>query len=172
MVMSPDTHTATLRLGFCRKDGEKIRHTLQENISCEHRHAPPLAGSQARRYVYRRILGRCVSLLVSKPGRGSSLMRKRLRIQGYLAHKKTPTPLGPPYDPRHGPTVGSYGVAVSCERGTPVHQRIGPLSPETRARAPYDHLKFWIQGTVTSTMRRAAHPSGCARCGVAMVVRQ
>ena len=29
------------------------------------------------------------------------------RLQGYLAHKKTPTPLEPPYDPRHKPTVGS-----------------------------------------------------------------
>ena len=28
-------------------------------------------------------------------------------LQGYLAHKKTPTPLGPPKDPRHRPTVGS-----------------------------------------------------------------
>ena len=28
-------------------------------------------------------------------------------LQGYLAHKKTPTPLGPPKDPEHGPTVGS-----------------------------------------------------------------
>jgi len=28
-------------------------------------------------------------------------------LQGYLAHKKTPTPLGPPYDLRHRPTVGS-----------------------------------------------------------------
>ena len=25
----------------------------------------------------------------------------------YLAHKKTPTPLGQPYDPRHIPTEGS-----------------------------------------------------------------
>ena len=38
---------------------------------------------------------------------------------GYLAHKKTPTPLGPPYDPRNGPTVDCCGVAVSYERGTP-----------------------------------------------------
>ena len=45
-----------------------------------------------------------------------SLSRAR---QGYLAHKKTPTPLGPPYDPRHRPTVGSHGGAVSYERGTP-----------------------------------------------------
>ena len=28
-------------------------------------------------------------------------------LQGYLAHKKTPTPLCPPYDPRHRPTAGS-----------------------------------------------------------------
>ena len=28
-------------------------------------------------------------------------------LQGYLAKKKTPTPLGLPWDPRHGPTVGS-----------------------------------------------------------------
>jgi len=28
-------------------------------------------------------------------------------LQGYLAHKKTPTPQGPPYDPKHRPTVGS-----------------------------------------------------------------
>ena len=35
--------------------------------------------------------------------------------QGYLAHKKTPTPLGPPYDPRHMPTVGPQGGAFSCE---------------------------------------------------------
>ena len=29
-----------------------------------------------------------------------------------------PPPLGPPWEPRHGPTVGSYGVAVSYEQGT------------------------------------------------------
>ena len=45
-------------------------------------------------------------------------------VQGYLAHKKPPSPLGPPYEPKHGPTVGSYGVAVSYERGTPVRQEI------------------------------------------------
>ena len=42
------------------------------------------------------------------------------RLQGYLAHKKATTPLGPPQDPRHSPSVGSEGVAVSYERGTPV----------------------------------------------------
>ena len=41
-------------------------------------------------------------------------------LQGYLAYKKTPTPLGPPQDPRHRPTAGSLGGAFSYERGTPV----------------------------------------------------
>jgi len=41
-------------------------------------------------------------------------------VQGYLAHKKTPTPLGPLQGPGHGPTVESQGAAVSYERGTPV----------------------------------------------------
>ena len=33
--------------------------------------------------------------------------RARHRLQGYLTHKKTPTPLGPPWHPRHRPMVGS-----------------------------------------------------------------
>jgi hypothetical protein len=39
-------------------------------------------------------------------------------VQGYLAHKKQPPFLGPSQEPRHGPTVGSHGGAVSYERGT------------------------------------------------------
>ena len=34
-------------------------------------------------------------------------------LQGYLTHKKMPNPLGPPYDPRHRPTVGPKGDAFS-----------------------------------------------------------
>jgi hypothetical protein len=34
--------------------------------------------------------------------------------------RNRPPPLGPPYEPRHGPTVGSHGVALSDKRGTPV----------------------------------------------------
>ena len=62
----------------------------------------------------------CLALVVTRgrPCRGTS--STRTTVQGYLAHKKTPPPLGPPYNPRHGYTVGSYGVAVSYERGTPV----------------------------------------------------
>ena len=41
-------------------------------------------------------------------------------MQGYLAHRKQPPPLGPPWDPRCSPTVGSWEGCVSYERGTPV----------------------------------------------------
>ena len=37
----------------------------------------------------------------------------------YLAHKKLPTPLGPPQGPRLCPSVGSQGGPLSYERGTP-----------------------------------------------------
>ena len=43
-----------------------------------------------------------------------------MSLQGYLARKKTLTPLGPPQGPRHGPTVGSWEAAVSYQRGAPV----------------------------------------------------
>ena len=49
-------------------------------------------------------------------GLGSSL----LGVQGYFAHKKTSTPLGPPEDPRHRPAVGSEREAFTYGRGTPV----------------------------------------------------
>ena len=41
---------------------------------------------------------------------------KTLHVQGYLTYAH---PLGPPQGPRHRPTVGSRGGAVSYERGTP-----------------------------------------------------
>ena len=43
--------------------------------------------------------------------------------QRYLAEKKQPPPLGSPKGPRLNPTVGSYGGAVSCERGILVLDR-------------------------------------------------
>ena len=33
----------------------------------------------------------------------------------------SPPPLGPPEGPKHSPTVGAKGGAVSYERGTPVN---------------------------------------------------
>ena len=41
-------------------------------------------------------------------------------LQGYLADKKMLPLRGPPWGPEHRPTAGSYGVAFSYERGTPV----------------------------------------------------
>ena len=41
-------------------------------------------------------------------------------LPGYLADKKTPTPIETPQDPGHRPTAGSWGSAFSCKRGTPV----------------------------------------------------
>ena len=43
------------------------------------------------------------------PGSGGASVAdaRGLSLQGYLAHKKTPTSLGSPQDPRHRPTVGS-----------------------------------------------------------------
>ena len=35
--------------------------------------------------------------------------------QGYLGRKKTHTPIGPPGDPRHRPTVGSSRGVFSCK---------------------------------------------------------
>ena len=37
---------------------------------------------------------------------------------GYLAHKKAPTPLGPPENPRCSPTVGSKGWRANCSAST------------------------------------------------------
>jgi len=41
-------------------------------------------------------------------------------LQGYLAHKKQPPPLGPPQGPGHFVTTGSWGGTVSYDRGIPV----------------------------------------------------
>jgi len=43
-----------------------------------------------------------------------------MSIQGYLAHMNTPTPLGPPEDPRHRPTIESWRGAFPHGRGAPV----------------------------------------------------
>ena len=54
------------------------------------------------------------------------------RLQGYLAHKKQPPSLGPPYGPRHIPAVGPEGGAVIHERGTSIsHPSIVKLTITT-----------------------------------------
>jgi len=44
-------------------------------------------------------------------------------LQGYLAHKKPPAPIGPPHGPKHGPTVGSKRAAVSYEQHPVINPR-------------------------------------------------
>ena len=57
----------------------------------------------------------CTQVLSPPAYRGTSLIRNR-------------PPQGLPYEPMHGPTVGSYGVAVPYERGTPLRFRAVKLS--------------------------------------------
>jgi len=64
------------------------------------------------------ILGGWVCLISEVPLYGSPWMAfntfsRSLTERGYLAHDNTPPPLEPPWEPRYGPTVGSYGLAVS-----------------------------------------------------------
>jgi hypothetical protein len=59
------------------------------------------------------------------PVRQRSLALASNGLQGYLALKKTPTTLGPPEGPRHGPTIGSWGGVVSYARGTLVTNPFG-----------------------------------------------
>ena len=56
-------------------------------------------------------------------------------LQGYLAHKKLPPPLGPPWETRHGPTVGSYEVTISYKQGTRVQLLVLPGEPRQVSRA-------------------------------------
>ena len=60
--------------------------------------------------------------------------RGQRRLQGYLAHKEQPPPLGPPSDPRYSPTLSSQEGGVSYERGTPVACAVG--SQHTTPDAP------------------------------------
>ena len=57
-------------------------------------------------------------------------------MQGYLADKKQPPPLGPPWGPRHRPTAGSGGGALSQERGAPVRCRVLWLGLGVETLAP------------------------------------
>ena len=53
--------------------------------------------------------GAC-SCTIPRSGRRNNLDEGCPVLQGYLAHTKTPPPLGPPWGPRHRPTVGSWGL--------------------------------------------------------------
>ena len=77
-------------------------------------------------------------------GRGFSC---EVSLQGYLTHKKTSIPVGPPSDPTHRPTVESEGGAFS---------RIYPLLP-TRL------IQGHVVGHSRVMMRRPAVDAQSAR---------
>jgi hypothetical protein len=67
------------------------------------------------------------TLLTTRPNSGrhgeycTGIRADTQHLQGCLAHKKQTPPLGPTYDHRYSPTVGSWEGGVSYERGTPAH---------------------------------------------------
>ena len=55
-----------------------------------------------------------------------------VKLQGHLAHKKTPPPQDPTAALGLGPSGGPSGGGFSCERGTPVNPKPLTLSnPQT-----------------------------------------
>ena len=100
--------------------------------------------------------------------RGTSPIRKR-------------TPLGPPYVPRHSPSVGSWGVAVSYERGTPVFSSchsgfVAQIRQLQSVKGPRSHRRgetkstelelalLMIMHRVTSPIRKRTHLGLYSRC--------
>ena len=96
-------------------------------------------------------------------------------LEGYLARKKQPPPLGPPQGPGRSPTVGSQVAAVFNERGTPVslcadlapaHERCGLLIPSDPCSVQFgsfvsSQLGIW-----------ALHPGCFYRLGTRQVRKQ
>ena len=76
----------------------------------------------------------------------------RRPIQGYLAHKKPPPPLGPPQGPMHRTTVGSYGGAVSYERGN-------QFPDIRRRRSPI--FRLWVIMDAGSSCERVEGEASC-----------
>ena len=71
---------------------------------------------------------------------------RRCEPQGYLAHIIDP-PIGPPFGPGHNPIVGSWGGAVSYERGPPVDHKKIRMQNTTTARALDSALQGWSQAS-------------------------
>ena len=67
--------------------------------------------------------------------RGGGRKKNSACVQGYLAHKKTPTPLGPPQEPGHKPTERYRGTSLI--RNAPL---LGPFSRTT------PRVLWWSQG--------------------------
>ena len=71
----------------------------------------------------------------------------------------------------------SLSTLVSSQTARSVGERSGSACPQRNLAGGGDpsgkrSQERLTRGTVTSTMRRAAHPSGCARCGAGAGCRQ
>ena len=81
---------------------------------------------KAHRWLYHSTLGSRVKKKKKKkknqPPIACRVEVERKRYRGTSLIRNRHPPLGPPQEPKHGPTAGSYGVAVSFKRGTPVTQ--------------------------------------------------
>ena len=100
----------------------------------------------------------------------------RETLQGHLAHKKTPTALGPPWDPTHMPTVGSWGgwflvsetlyEAEACgvrgrKREKPCRDRAEPKSSFTEATLspdPVDSYTMPLAPMPSQWLERVSSP--------------
>ena len=90
--------------------------------------------------------------------RGAQRGGRGTPIQGYVAHKKTSTPLGPPYNTTHRPTVGSCGVGGCYKLGNPVQGYLthAALPPPTLQRAyefSFTVFRGW-KGLLASEVQR------------------
>ena len=127
----PDTPIVFPRAPFRAKVDGFVPRTQQANFRIVHevtRSAPPPFESM-------------LSHNVSPHACAPDVRLSRPTLQGYLAHEKQSTPLGPPWGPRHSPTVDPYAVAVSYKRGTLVNPeqngaKQARVSPTERSHPP------------------------------------
>ena len=102
----PHTHTHTQSHRVTQS------HTLVYSVRRSTCHLPPATHSHSHTHSLER---RCTAS-AAPPATNPH------KLQGHLTHRKHPPPLRPPYRSRHCPAVGSYGGAVSLERGASVYQ--------------------------------------------------
>ena len=125
-----------------------------------------LVGVEIRSQIRSKIVDQVVSILVTDFGYhdfGHQGLVSRVRLQGYLAHKKQHPSLGPPYGPGKSLTVGFKGEAFSYERGTPVPAEGLPrFLQSANRRPPADSpqpggsgvwIMFWVESWRESNIR-------------------
>jgi len=117
LIFSSSSLLSSLESSDTKVYEPQIRARLGTLIPKTSNPKPERALEAARRDAVQLCLTRVERYATPEPYRGISLIRNRLPPKDYQG-------------PRHRPTVGSYGGAVSYERGTPVR--------DTRARRVLD----------------------------------